>query len=188
MNILQRVCIFLSLPLALLPAVGCGDGNGHKDDRDTVAAAAAEAGIYNEKDEEFVEDMLGDNAKAMAWLKAGAAMGTDAQLKKDAATMLTDHETMDRRFRELAATKSYRLDDVDKDDSTTDAADDRRGAGWDDDWAGKMKDLHEKMTGRMTDYSDDARDADLRALINEMMPGMNRRLTMSRALDERIRD
>jgi predicted outer membrane protein len=189
MNTLSKAGLLLSLPLALL-AGGCGDGGGHKGDKDTAVLTTTNtpAAMNNGKDEEFVEDMLEDNANAMAWLRAGTRMGTDAQLKNGAAAMLTDHEELDRRFRDLAAVKSYQLDDMNRADSAIDAADDKRGAGWDDDWADKMKDIHEKMTNRLTNYSDDVRDADLKALINEVLPKMNNHLAMSRALNERTRD
>ena len=187
MNILFRAGIVLAIPFFL---VSCGDDADHSEVSDNVDAMvdSLRDDRAADKDEEFVEDVLEENTKAVAWLKAGSSMGTDAQLKKNAASMLADHEALGAKLRGIASSKAFDMDDLDDEDSTADATNDKRGADWDDDWADKMVSLHQKMMERLDDYADDTKDADIAAFINEARPRLAGHLEMSEALADRLKD
>lgn len=194
MKTLLKTALTLSMPLLLLGAAGCGDDADRDGDRNElsdnvdIAADSLRDDASVNKDEEFVEDLMEMNAKTVALLKAGTTMGTDAQLKKDARTMLTDHEALATRLRGIASSKGFEMDDLGDEDSTTDAADNKRGAGWDDDWADDMVDRHQKMINRLEDYSDDTKDAELLGFINDARPKLASHLSMAEALAKRLDD
>lgn len=165
------------------------DGKGDHDMNDSTEVTDADMRLDNnngmsERDQDFVTDVLEENAKEMAWLRAGMNMGTDAQLKADAQHMMTDHEKMDKDMKAYAAKKNIDLSNLDT--TVTVDLNESKGNDWDEEWADEMEDKHEALVKKFEKAENKVHDAELKTMITSTLPTLRSHLDMARKLDDKL--
>lgn len=184
------------LAICLLLLTSCGDagsstdhGGGTADStspslQDLHGGSNPSGAEVSERDEDFVTDVIEDNAEEIAWLRMGSANGTDAELRTHAEHMLADHQKMDTDMRKFAMTKNISLNKVDTIGKVD--IDDPKGKEWDEEWAEEMVEMHEKTIKRFERAQDRVKDAELKTTITNTLPTLRSHLDMAKKLEERL--
>jgi putative membrane protein len=180
----------------LLLITSCGDTGGSTDHgggatdstsaslQDRHGDANPSGAEVTTRDEDFVTDAVEDNAEEIAWLRMGAANGTDAELRTHAEHMLADHQKMDTDMRKFAMTKNISLDKVDTVGKVD--VDDAKGKDWDEEWSEELVEMHEKTIRRFERAQDRVTDAELKTTITNTLPTLRAHLDMAKKLEERL--
>lgn len=174
----------------VLASCGSGDGDGRKDDTMSVGdrieagADSVQAALQGDVDQRFVKDAVEMNTKELAWINAGMAMGTDAELKRHAKMMMTDHEALGAAVKDYATAKGMEMPNVD----TTGTADinEKKGRDWDKKWASEMVDEHEKAIRRFERAEQDVKDESLHTLVAGALPKLRSHLDMMKGLKDKL--
>lgn len=186
-KLLAITCSLSAIALTACQRGGVHDGSGldtsvHNDpvyiENDKLRSLAGR------KDEDFVTDVLEANAEEMAWLRAGQNMGTDAQLKANAAHMMADHEKMDKEMRTYASDKKIDISDVDT--SADVNLNEQKGREWDEEWADEVADMHEHLIKKFERAQDRVENAELKGMINKTLPTLRNHLNMANQLETRL--
>ena len=150
---------------------------------DTAVTTTTTTVETTNKDADFVADVIKANAMELKMLAAGKTMGTDKQLRDNAKKMESDHKKLATTMMNYASDNGIAIDTSGTDH---DMADDKKGKEWDEDWAEKMVDEHQKTIDKFEDAKDDVRDSTLKNIITGTLPTLRAHLSMSKALKEKL--
>ncbi len=139
--------------------------------------------VKEKVDEHFVSKTLKDNAKELEWLRAGAKMGTDAELMGIAKKMIPDHEKIAEELRAYASKKNISLN---VDTSKGIKIDSKTGADWDEDWADKIRDMQRDMIAKFEHEQSDSKDLELRELATKTLPMLRTHLNWAEKVEMRL--
>ena len=121
--------------------------------------------------EDFVSKNITDNTMELQLIKMGRDKGTDAQVKKAAAQMMSDHTQMTSDLKKLAAKKQVTVPAANNADmpampSMSGAA----GKEFDQAWASQMLTMHEVKISELQNVLSQTQDADIKALATKALP------------------
>ncbi len=135
----------------------------------TMNAAGGDQGIVN--------DLVDANTKEIAWITAGVNKGSSKDTKAHASMMLKDHETLAGKVKDLI-TKNKMTAPSMPDVSNEVTINDKSGNDFDMAWKDKMIVDHEKLLVTLTKFEGEAKDADLKSLITNTKPVVQKHLDM----------
>jgi putative membrane protein len=183
----------LMIAAALSFAVGCNSGSSTEEtsSADSVGNSPGastsgdiggdSAGIANTPptndanavmtDTGLISKNIVDNMTEIQLSKLGKEKGTNAQVKKIATQMITDHTQMLSDMKTLAGKKNVQVPTGSTGDTSM-LASMRSSAGkdFDNSWSGHMLTMHEAKIKELENALSQTQDADLKASINKALP------------------
>lgn len=184
---LSGSALLCALLLSFASCDNAGNGNNDPNDTTNVADNQTDAGTKSGltmREERFVINTLEANAEEMAWLRAAADQGTDAEMKTQAQQMMADHEKMDTDMRAYATKKNLDLADVDVDAKVN--LMDAKGAEWDEEWADEVGDMHRRLINRFERAENYAQDAELKDMVTKTLPTLRAHHDMLLGTEKRL--
>lgn len=186
MKVLSNKMHGFMLVATMMVAASCNDHTQNKvtDNIDTVTTkvedkiADVKEDYKEKKDADFVSDVIKANTRELHLLKLATQKGTNKMVKSHAKMMIPDHESMGRDMNTYAMNKGIKTD-VDSSDMKSDFDDKKAGADWDKDWADKMVDEHQKLVSKFQDAENNVADPELKKMITETIPTLQKHLNMS---------
>lgn len=182
----MKMNYFKSIGFAtLILLAACNDGT-NTSTNDTAANTDTTKNNmgFETREEDFVTDVIEANAEELAWLKAGLANGTDAELKAHAQHMITDHEKMEKEVDAYVSKKNINTSGVDT--SATVNLNEDKGNEWDEEWADEMGDKHRQLIRRFERAEKRVDDAELKNLITQSLPTLRSHLDMVEKLEAKL--
>ena len=155
------------------------DTSGRNTGSSTSSNAAADP------NQDAINYAVPKNATEIAWLKAGIANATNKELKAHCKMMLTDHEGLATKVKDLIAKKNYAVPTFD----TTNAVNltEKPGTAWDKAFTSKMISEHKDILEKFGQSQKTVTDADLNALITKTIPVVQSHLDMVEKLDKSLK-
>lgn len=190
-----------TLALAVMFA-SCGDSNessttttttGNAESTPTMAAetpnapatdsgagmnATANTGM---SDQDFVTKASSMNVAEVAAHKAAQSRATNAEVKKHAKHMLTDHQQMGEEMKALASKKNMTVSNeppAEKKQAMDDMNANKKGKDWDMAYVDQQIRDHQEAISLFEQGSGSVKDADLKALIDKTLPKLRDHLQM----------
>jgi putative membrane protein len=150
------------------------DVKGDSSMTDTTRTATS--GMGNDitsamSDTGFISKNIMDNMMEIQMSKVGRDKGTDAQVKKIAGQMVTDHTQMLNDLKAIAPKKgaSTHVGHT-MDMSSMPALGNASGKEFDKLWTSQMLTMHETKLAELQNFMNTTQDADLKALATKAMP------------------
>jgi putative membrane protein len=137
-------------------------------------------------DQSIVNDMVDANTKEIAWLKAAISKGTNKDVKEHASMMLKDHEALAVKVKDLVAKKNMTAPPM-PDVSNEVTINDKSGKDFDMAWSDKMVNDHQNLLDKLNKSEGDAKDADLKSLITNTKPIVQKHLDMAKLLKDKMK-
>ena len=148
---------------------------------DTSAGSMNKDAMNTGGDQGIVNALVDANTKEIAWITAGVNKGSSKEAKDHASMMLKDHETLKGKVVDLIAKKNMTTP-VMPDVSNEVTINDKSGKDFDMAWTDKMIADHEKLLTTLTKFEGDAKDADLKMLITNTKPVVQKHLDMAKMM------
>lgn len=142
--------------------------------------------VATNKEAEFCEDALEDNAKEIAMLEMGMDKATDAELKDYASRMLDENMKIDSVFREYVTRRQVQfMGEIDEpDEKHIETKTDR---AWDEEWADEFGNISRKMITRFEKAQTYVRDDELQTIIKDTLPVLRRQRDSAIAQQRRMK-
>lgn len=162
-----------------------------KNEADTIAEKVdnvvdtMKANIAENREENFVKDVVKANAQELHLLALAQTKSASKSIKSAAKHMEADHKKMGETMMDYATKKNIDAK-VEDSDISHDFDDKTAGADWDRDWVDKMVDEHEKMVKKFENESTDAKDADLKAIVDGALPTLRMHLDMAKEMQAKM--
>jgi putative membrane protein len=142
----------------------------------TDTTRTATSGMGNDitsamSDTGFISKNIMDNMMEVQMSKVGRDKGTDAQVKKLAGQMVTDHTQMLNELKTIAPKKGASTHASHTMDMTSmPALGNASGREFDKLWTAQMLTMHETKLAELQSFMNTTQDADLKALATKAMP------------------
>jgi putative membrane protein len=183
------------LAATMVVAASCNENTQNKmaDNVDTVKDKVeskiddVKDDMKQKKDENFVSDVVKANSQELHLLHLATTKGTSKDVKAAAKKMIPDHESMGKDMGTYATNKGIKAD-VDSSDLKSDLDDQKAGADWDMAWVNKMVDDHQKMVDKFQNAQNDVNDPELKKMITETIPTLQKHLMMSQELQTKMKN
>jgi putative membrane protein len=162
---------------------------------DNMASNAANAisntasSVTGGTDNDFVEDAAVGGMAEVELGKMASTKAANAEVKKFAQMMVTDHTNANNELKALAAKKGWKLP-ADLDSSHKATMDDLRnrvGADFDKSYVEEMVDDHETDVKAFEDKAKNATDPDLRAFAEKTLPVLRKHLDAIKAIQAKMK-
>lgn len=143
-----------------------------------------------EKDADFIANTVAANYGEIKFAQLANQRSSNAEVKKIASMLVTDHTKALAELKKFAQAKSISVP-VEEDDEArrkTDRFSDEAGKDFDKKWTKEMIDRHEETINKFEKRLDKSEDADLKALINKMLPTLRHHLDQLNSCNEKIKD
>jgi predicted outer membrane protein len=138
------------------------------------------------REEDFVIDVLEENAEQRAWLKEAMDSATDPELKSAARDMMTEHDKMWSDLNAYADKKNFSRDSMDIAEKVD--LNERRGLEWDEEWADEIGDKHRQLIRRFVRAQKRVEDTELRDMIARDLPVLRSHLDRVKKIEDRLED
>lgn len=119
---------------------------------------------------DFISKNITDNNMELQLIKMGRDKGSNAQLKKAAAQMFTDHTQMASDLKKVAGKKQVTVPAANGDMSAMPNMSSASGKEFDQEWASQMLTMHEAKINELQNVLSQAQDADIKALATKALP------------------
>lgn len=136
-------------------------------------------------DQNIINYAVQKNTKEIIWLKAAIEKGVNKDLRAHAKMMLTDHENLAIKVKEIIAKKNYSVPAFDTANEVN--INDKMGADWDKAWNGKMVSDHMELINMLGKAEKDVSDPELKNLITKTIPVVQSHLDMAQKLDKKLK-
>lgn len=178
----------------------CNNGENDNDTADSVntetTSPTEKAEAQNDKlpdsaesDADYLVDAAKGSLKEVECSKMAAKKSTSKEVKAFANMMITDHTTMNKQVKTLAASKNISLPiALDKDVMDKITNNDKTGVDFDKDYADKMVDDHERTVNLFEKASNRANDPDIKKLFADALPKLRHHLEQAKALQDKLRN
>lgn len=182
--------LFLSGSI-LLGACNSNTGQKMENAVDTVTAKvenavdSAKANYKEDRDEDFVKDVIKANTGELHLLALAQKKGINKELKSHAKTMEADHKKMGEEMKGYAEKKGIKVD-IDSSDIKSNFDDDKAGPDWDKNWVDKMVDAHQKTIDKFESKEKNAADVELKTMVSNALPTLRSHLNMVKDLQTRM--
>jgi putative membrane protein len=170
-----------------------GDGYDQKEDSKEQAKDENDAKFDDndmEKDADFVANTVAANYGEIKFAQLANQRSSNAEVKKIASMLVTDHTKTLGELKKFAQSKSISVP-VEEDDEArrkTDRFSDEAGKDFDKKWTKEMIDRHEETINKFEKRLDKTEDADLKAWINKTLPTLRHHLDQLNTCNEKIKD
>lgn len=135
----------------------------------------------NDKDKEFIKDAAKDGMMEVEMGKMGQKQAKNAEVKKFATRMVTDHSKANTQLKALAKKKGVTLDaEAPKMDKMDDAT-------FDKDYMDQMVKDHEKDVKEFEEEAKDGSDADVKAWANKTLPTLKKHLELAKEIQGKLK-
>jgi putative membrane protein len=196
---MKKLSLMMIAASAMLMMQACG-GSGSKDtvetadsvnetmDTTTSAVAADSAGVA-EYDAKFAVDAANGGMTEVALSDLAKQKVTNADLKKFAEAMITDHKKAGAELTAIATEKNITLPGAPGEEQQKTAADlsAKTGKDFDKAYIDIMVKDHDKTVSLFEDASKNAVDADLKAFVNKTLPTLKAHQAHAHALQDKIK-
>ena len=135
----------------------------------------------SDKDKSFIQDAAKDGMMEVEMGKMGQKQAKNAEVKKFATRMVTDHSKANTQLQALAKKKGVTLD---KAEHKMDKMDD---ATFDKDYMDQMVKDHEKDVKEFEEIAKDGSDADVKAWANKTLPTLKKHLEMAKEIQGKLK-
>ncbi|GAC1387438.1 MAG: hypothetical protein NVSMB45_17210 [Ginsengibacter sp.] len=148
---------------------------------DTSASSMNKDAMNAGGDQGIVNALVDANTKEIAWITAGVNKGSSKETKDHASMMLKDHETLKGKVMDLIAKKNMTTPSM-PDVSNEVTINDKSSKDFDMAWTDKMIADHEKLKTTLAKFEGDAKDADLKMIITNTIPVVQKHLDMAKMM------
>jgi putative membrane protein len=140
-------------------------------------------------DNEFLTEAAQGGMAEVELGKLASTKSQNAEVKKFAEMMVTDHSKANNELKELAAKKNFSLptEVSAKHKSLMDKLNGLSGAAFDKAYVEAMVDDHEEDTEAFKDESEDGKDADVKAWAGKTLPTLQKHLEMIKAIQSKMK-
>ena len=148
---------------------------------DTTKAEKSTPAPLSDKDKEFMKDAAKDGMMEVEMGKMGQKQAKNAEVKKFATRMVTDHSKANTQLKALAKKKGVTLEEaahkMDKMDDAT----------FDKDYMDQMVKDHEKDVKEFEEIAKDGSDADVKAWANKTLPTLKKHLELAKQIQGKLK-
>ena len=148
---------------------------------DTAKAEKSNPAPLSDKDKDFIQTAAKDGMMEVEMGKMGQKQAKNAEVKKFATRMVTDHSKANTQLKALAKKKGVTLDTaahkMDKMDDAT----------FDKDYMDQMVKDHEKDVKEFEEIAKDGSDADVKAWANKTLPTLKKHLEMAKEIQGKLK-
>lgn len=149
------------------------------------AVDTVKANIQENRDEDFVQDVIKANAGEIHLLTLAEQKGTNKELKSHAKMMLADHKKLADQMQEYAKKKNITAN-IDSNDMKSSFDTDKPGADWDKNWTDKMVDAHQNTIDKFEKKEKNAKDEELKNMVSATLPTLRSHLNMMKELQAKL--
>ena len=135
----------------------------------------------NDKDKEFMQEAAKDGLMEVEMGKMGQKKAKNAEVKKFATRMVTDHSKANAELKALAKKKGVTLDNA------TPAEHKMDDATFDKDYMDQMVKDHEKDVSKFEEQAKDGSDADVKAWANKTLPTLKKHLELAKSIQGKLK-
>lgn len=154
-------------------------------------ATSATLSIADEKDTldatdvKFVKQEAAGGMAAVAVAELGVKKASNAEVKALATTLVTDHTAVNKELQGLATQKGVDVSSVLSEDATKDIQklETYSGAEFDKEFVAHVISKHKKCISSFEESGKDAKNADLKAWSNKILPGLKAHLAKAESLN-----
>jgi putative membrane protein len=147
---------------------------------DTAKTEKPTPAPLNDKDKSFIQDAAKDGMMEVEMGKMGQKQAKNAEVKKFATRMVTDHSKANTQLKALAKKKGVTLDAA----ASTHKIDD---ANFDKDYMDQMVKDHEKDIKEFEEEAKDGSDADVKAWANQTLPTLKKHLELAKEIQGKLK-
>ena len=148
---------------------------------DTTKAEKPTPAPLSDKDKQFIQDAAKDGMMEVEMGKMGQKQAKNAEVKKFATRMVTDHSKANTQLKALAKKKGVTLDAA---EHKMDKMDD---ATFDKDYMDQMVKDHEKDVKEFEEIAKDGSDADLKAWASKTLPTLKKHLELAKQIQGKLK-
>jgi putative membrane protein len=195
---MKKLIIYLPklfVTASLFITVGCNSGSTTTEGSDSVSMDTSRSTVENNQTPEvadsssamktgptndanvamtpndFISKNIADNTMEVDMSKMGRDKGTDAQVKKVANLMITEHTQMNADLKKLAGKKQLTLPATNTAGmAAMPSMPETKGKEFDQAWASQMLTMHDAKINELQNVLTQTEDADIKALINKALP------------------
>ena len=135
----------------------------------------------NDKDKAFIQDAAKDGMMEVEMGKMGQKQAKNAEVKKFATRMVTDHSKANTELKALAKKKGVTLDTASPKEHKMD------DATFDKDYMDQMVKDHEKDVKAFEEEAKDGSDADVKAWANKTLPTLKKHLELAKEIQGKLK-
>lgn len=135
----------------------------------------------SDKDKEFIQEAAKDGMMEVEMGKMGQKQAKNAEVKKFATRMVTDHSKANAQLKALAKKKGVTLDEASPKEHKMD------DATFDKDYMDQMVKDHEKDVKEFEDEAKDGGDADVKAWANKTLPTLKAHLAQAKEIQGKLK-
>lgn len=135
----------------------------------------------SDKDKGFMQDAAKDGMMEVEMGKMGQKQAKNAEVKKFATRMVTDHSKANAELKALAKKKGVTLDAASPKEHKMD------DATFDKDYMDQMVKDHEKDVKEFEEEAKDGSDADVKAWVNKTLPTLKKHLEMAKEIQGKLK-
>ena len=135
----------------------------------------------NDKDKAFIQDAAKDGMMEVEMGKMGQKQAKNAEVKKFATRMVTDHSKANTELKALAKKKGVTLDSASPTEHKMD------DATFDKDYMDQMVKDHEKDVKEFEEEAKDGSDADVKAWANKTLPTLKKHLELAKEIQGKLK-
>lgn len=148
---------------------------------DTAKSEKPTPAPLNDKDKAFIQDAAKDGMMEVEMGKMGQKQAKNAEVKKFATRMVTDHSKANNELKALAKKKGVTLDTASPKEHKMD------DATFDKDYMDQMVKDHEKDVTEFEEQAKDGSDADVKAWANQTLPTLKKHLEMAKEIQGKLK-
>lgn len=148
---------------------------------DTAKTEKSTPAPLSDKDKEFIQDAAKDGKMEVEMGKMGQKKAKNAEVKKFATRMVTDHSKANAQLKALAKKKGVTLDNASPEEHKMD------DATFDKDYMDQMVKDHEKDVSEFEEIAKDGSDADVKAWANKTLPTLKKHLEMAKQIQGKLK-
>lgn len=149
------------------------------------SGASGKSGASANPNQQAIDYAVTKNTKELMWLQAGEQRGTSKDLKDHAKMMMVDHKNLAAKVTALMGKKGYTKPNFDTTNEVN--INNKSGADWDKAWVSKMIVDHTEILSMFGKAKESVTDADLKEIITNTVPVVQKHLDMARMLDKKIK-
>lgn len=193
---MKRIIRILTL-VSLVSMLACNEARreSENDNEDSKEQAKEENDAKfddndAENDADFVANTVAANYGEIKFAQLATQRSANPEVKKMAAMLITDHTKALNELKTLAQAKAISIP-VEEDDEAkrkTERFSDEAGKDFDKKWSKEMIDRHEETINKFEKRMDKTEDAELKALISNMLPTLRMHLDHANKLHDSIKD
>ena len=135
----------------------------------------------SDKDKSFIQDAAKDGMMEVEMGKMGQKQAKNAEVKKFASRMVTDHSKANNQLKALAKKKGVTLDAASPEKHKID------DANFDKEYMDQMVKDHEKDVKEFEEIAKDGSDADVKAWANKTLPTLKKHLEMAKEIQGKLK-